>query len=72
MTSFVRFVLKAKKEASALGDVARDIRDDIHVKRTWCYKTFVKYLTKCGASSRVYCVLEDANESYKTYYKTKL
>jgi hypothetical protein len=64
MSSFVRFVLSSKKEASPLGDVARDIKEDKAVKRTWCYKSFVKYLDSRGASENVYDIIKEANDAY--------
>ena len=64
MSSFVRFVLSAKKELSPLGDVARDIKEDKSVNRAWCYKSFVKYLDNRGACADVYGVIEEAQEAY--------
>ena len=64
MSSFVRFVLKCKHDKTPLGDVARDIKDDKNLKRTWCYKTSLQYLANHGASSSVYYILEEANKNY--------
>jgi hypothetical protein len=48
--SFVRYVLKFKKDDSAFGDVARDIQMDPGVNRNWGYRTFKAYLMDRNAS----------------------
>jgi hypothetical protein len=65
MTSFVRFVLKFKKDDSAIGDLARDMDMDKNLTRTWGYKTVLRYLECHGASSNVFTTLEEAHEIYK-------
>ena len=57
MSSFVRYVLKFKNDDSAIGDVARDIMADNNLKRTWSYKTLVKYLEEVGACDKVFGIL---------------
>lgn len=54
MSSFVRYILKAKKDNTPYGDVARDILDDSEINRKWGYRSFVKHLDKRRASQRVY------------------
>ena len=54
MSSFVRFILQAKKDNTAYGDVARDILDDPEINRRWGYRSFVKHLDNRRASQRVY------------------
>jgi hypothetical protein len=64
MSSFVRFILKFKHSDCARGDVARDIREDGQIKRTWGYRTFKKYLEERGACSRVMDLVEEMNVEY--------
>ena len=65
MSSFVRFVLKYKKEDTAFGDVARDILMDSGVNRAWGYKRFVKHLESMNASQRVYTLVEELKVKYE-------
>ena len=64
MSSFVRFILKYKYSDCAWGDVARDIREDAGIKRTWGYRAFKKYLDDRGACSRVMDIIEEINVEY--------
>lgn len=54
MSTFVRYILKHKKEQTAYGDVARDILDDPNVDRSWSYRSFSRYLAQQNASQRVF------------------
>jgi hypothetical protein len=48
------------------GDVARDLRDDPQVKRTWSFKRLSKHLMDNHRPvERVWVILEEMNEAYK-------
>ena len=67
MSSFVRFVLKFKKEDSPWGDVAKDFaHEQCEIKHTWGYRTTKKYLEEFGATDRVLTIVEEMNDRYKT------
>ena len=76
MTTFVRYCLRWKKSDCAYGDLARDMLIDVNIRRTWCYKTFKKYLEDRGACGRCLDVLEQMNESYilmqRSLYRAKI
>jgi len=63
--SFVCYVLKAKKEDSALGDVAREIMNDPAINRRWSYRGLYKYLdNRNGVSPALMNVLSNANDAF--------
>jgi len=63
--SFVGYVLKAKKQDNALGDVAREIMSDPAVNRRWSYRGLCKYLdSRNGVSPALMAVLSNANDAY--------
>ena len=64
MTTFVRYCLRWKKSDCPYGDVARDMLQDVNIRRTWCYKTFKKYLEDRGACGRCLDVVDEINETY--------
>jgi hypothetical protein len=58
-------VLKAKKEDSALGDVAREIMNDPAINRRWSYRGLYKYLdNRNGVSPALMNVLSNANDAF--------
>ena len=64
MSSFVRFILKHKNDATAYGDIARDIMADPDIKRNWGVKTTKNYIEP-KASANVWATLEELEEMYK-------
>ena len=68
MSSFVRFVLKHKKEDTPAGDLARDMMADPTIKRTWGVKTTKTYIEPL-ASAKVWAVVEEMEEMYKARIK---
>lgn len=62
--SFVRYVLKFKKDDTASGDVARDIHVDPGVNRNWGYRTFKAYLMDHNASDSCLDVVDSLYERY--------
>lgn len=64
MSSFVRYILKFKKENNAYGDVARDILAAGDVNRNWGYRSFSKYLYERRASQRVFDIVDDLARQY--------
>lgn len=67
MSSFVRFVLKYKKEQSPWGDVARDMKQDTAINHNWNWWRFNKYLEEnhSGGSVRVYAILTEMRDAYE-------
>ena len=64
MSSFVRFVLKYKKDDSAWGDVAKDVAADGEIKRTWNWRAFNKHVED-KASASAYAVMEEMRDAYE-------
>lgn len=75
MSSFVRFVLKHKRDDTPYGDVARDVLQDESINRAWGFRTFKKYLENRGACERVLDLVDELHEVYATVqaslYRTK-
>lgn len=73
--SFVRYVLKFKREDTAFGDVARDIQVDPGVNRNWGYRTFKAYLIDKKACDSCLSVVDNLYERYSVFqanlYKIK-
>jgi hypothetical protein len=63
MSSFVRFVLKYKKDDSAWGDIARDVAADSEIKRTWNWEAFKKHVEDKACAS-AWAVMEEMKEAY--------
>ncbi len=64
MSSFVRFVMKFKKSECPFGDLARDMKEDANIRRTWGFRTTKKYLESRGACDRAMDALQSCNEAY--------
>lgn len=64
MVSFVSYVLRFKKEDSAIGDVARDIEQDVRINRRWGHTKLVAHLLLVGAVDRIFGILAEANIAY--------
>ena len=76
MSTFARYVLKQKKEATPEGDVARDLAQDIKegygAKATMSYKALYKHVTETHrGSERMVATLERMGEAYKAMRKAK-
>ena len=65
--SFIRYVLKFKREDTAFGDVARDIQVDPGVNRNWGYRTFKAYLMDKNASDSCLDVVDTLYERYSVF-----
>jgi len=64
MSSFVRFILKHKKEDNGYGDIARDILMDREINRAWGYRSFVKHLEYRNACARVFDLVDELKARY--------
>ena len=65
MVSFVSYVLQSRNDDTALGDVARDMLDDIGINRRWGYKSLIRYLeTNHNPCSAVLDILKQAQFDY--------
>ena len=63
--SFVSYVLKHKRQDTALGDVARDIVYDTDINRRWGYTSLINHLeTNRNACDAVINILSNANDAF--------
>jgi hypothetical protein len=64
--SFVGYVLKHKRQDTALGDVARDIEVDGDINRRWGFRSLIKHLeTNRHACGAVINILNHANDAFE-------
>ena len=63
--SFVGYVLKHKRQDTALGDVARDIAIDDAINRRWGFRSLIRYIeTNHNCSDAVISILNNANDAF--------
>jgi hypothetical protein len=65
MVSFTQFVLSFENEPTSYGDLARDVRADVHVCPTWAFRSLKKHITKMGAIPVVFVLLDEINVMHK-------
>jgi hypothetical protein len=65
MSSFVRFVLKHKKDNTPWGDVARDVAADGRIQKLWNWKRFKTMMEAHIANESAWKALEEMAVAYK-------
>ena len=66
MVSFTQFVLSFDNEPTPYGDLARDVRADVHVGLNWGFRSLKKHITNMGAIPVVFVLLDEMYVMHKS------
>lgn len=64
MVSFVSFLLSFVNEDSAVGDLARDARDDGRINTRWGFNKFMEHLGNMNACEKARLTALEAMQRY--------
>ena len=65
MVSFTQFILSFENDPTPYGDLARDVRADLHADRKWGFRDLKKHITNMGAIPAVFVLLDKIHVMHK-------